>query len=290
MRTSVQQIMLGKVCTGMEKAAAALDAVRNAGYGGIELNRFMIHPSPFVVRVLTKAAGMPAGKSGNLDWQALIRNSGLEVTALHTDLGSLEKETEAVAADAEAFGTDRLVITGMYRFDYRDRKTVRELARRLNQAGKQLKDRGLRLYYHNHNAELQRVSEDELAMDVLFSGTDPELVSFELDTYWLAEAGADPLEWMEKAGERMGMWHVSDRGTRLKKAPMTPMLTSDSLELGFGNMPLRKLAGQAVRNGTEVIVLETHRNWADGSPLKSIGLSAPMMAELSGMEKQEDNN
>ncbi len=285
MRTSVQQIMLGKVCTGMDKAAAALDAVKNAGYGGIELNRFMIHPSPFVVRVLTRAAGMPSGKSGNLDWQALVRNSGLEVTALHTDLGSLEKEMDAVTADAEAYGTDRVVITGMYRFDYRDRKTVRELAQRLDKAGKQLKSRGIRLYYHNHNAELQRVSEDERAMDVLLSSTDPELVSFELDTYWLAEAGADPLEWMEKAGERMGMWHVSDRGTRLKKAPMTPMLASDSLELGFGNMPLRRLAGQAVRNGADTFVLETHRNWTEGSPLKSIGLSAPMMAQLAWTER-----
>ena len=31
MRTSVQQIMLGKVCTGMEQATSALDAVKNAG-------------------------------------------------------------------------------------------------------------------------------------------------------------------------------------------------------------------------------------------------------------------
>ena len=90
---------------------------------------------------------------------------------------------------------------------------------------------------------------------------------------------------MEKAGKRMGMWHVTDRGTRLSKAPMTPMLSSDSVEVGYGNMPLGKLAEQADRNGVDVMVLETHRNWAEGSPLRSIELSAPAMLELSGKNR-----
>ena len=273
--------MLGSICNNMDSAAETLKKIKAAGYDGIELNRFMIHPSPAVVRVLTKLAGMPTGKSGALDWKALIRDSGLEVTALHTDMGSLEKDPEAVIADAADFGTDRAVITGMYRFDYRDRKTVAGLADSLNKAGERLRKDGIYLYYHNHNVEMQRVSGSERAMDVILSCTDPDLVRFELDTYWLAESGADPMEWMEKLGSRMGMWHVNDRGTRLSKAPMTPMLTSDSMELGYGNMPLEKLAKQASANGTDTIVLETHRNWAEKSPLRSIELSAPMMKKLA---------
>ncbi len=277
--------MLGKVCTGMDKAAEALNTVKKAGYDGIELNRFMVHPSPLVVRILTKAAGMPTGRSGNLDWITLIRDSGLEVTALHTDLGSLEKDFNNAITDAEQYGTDRLVITGMYRFDYRDRNAVEELADRLNKAGRQLKENGMQLYYHNHNAEMVRVSDNERAMDVLLSCTDPDAVRFEIDSYWIAESGADPLEWMEKTGDRMGMWHVTDRGTRLSKAPMTPMLNSDSVEVGYGNMPLDKLAEQAEKNGSDVIVLETHRNWAEGFPLRSIELSAPAMLKLSGKKQ-----
>ena len=275
--------MLGSICKNMDSAAETLKRIKAAGYDGIELNRFMIHPSPIVVRVLTKLAGMPSGKSGALDWKALIRDSGLEVTALHTDMGSLEKEPEAVIADTADFGTDRVVITGMYRFDYRDRKTVADLAERLNKAGKILYEKNISLYYHNHNVEMQRVSENERSMDVIIACTDPELVRFELDTYWLTESGADPLEWMEKLGSRMRMWHVNDRGTRLSKAPMTPMLSSDSMELGYGNMPLEKLAKQASANGTDTIVLETHRNWAKKSPLRSIELSAPMMKKLAAI-------
>lgn len=58
---AVQQIMLGSVTSTEEKAKSTLLAIKNAGYDGIELNGFMIRPTSFMVRLLTKAAGMPTG-------------------------------------------------------------------------------------------------------------------------------------------------------------------------------------------------------------------------------------
>ena len=51
--------------------------MKAAGYDGIELCGFMIHPIGFVVKLLTKAAGMPVGKGGNLDWHKLVQEAGL---------------------------------------------------------------------------------------------------------------------------------------------------------------------------------------------------------------------
>ena len=56
---AVQQIMLGTVSGSNNEAEKTLSAIKNAGYEGIELNGFMIRPTPFLVRMLTKAAGMP---------------------------------------------------------------------------------------------------------------------------------------------------------------------------------------------------------------------------------------
>ena len=145
MKKAVQQIMLGTV-TGSEAAArATLQRIKAAGYDGLELNRFMIHPTSLMVRMMTKAAGMPTGKGGKLDWKKLLREADLSVVSLHADLGSLEREADAVAAEARELGTDKLVITGMYRFDYSDEKAVRELASRLNRAGEGLRKAGLSL-------------------------------------------------------------------------------------------------------------------------------------------------
>ena len=117
MKKAVQQIMLGTVTGNEAQTRETLQRIKAAGYDGLELNRFMIHPSSLMVRLMTRAAGMPAGNGGKLDWNALVNESGLAVVSLHTDLGSLEREPEAIIGEAESFGTDKVVITGMYRYD-----------------------------------------------------------------------------------------------------------------------------------------------------------------------------
>ena len=58
---------------------------------------------------------------------------------------------------------------------------------------------------------------------------------------------------------------------------MTPILKSDSMELGYGNMNLRELVAQALSVDVHAIILESHKNWVDKSPIKSLQLSADFM-------------
>ena len=87
---AVQQFMLGTV---MNNEAQARDTMQKM-----------------------KAAGIAVGKGGRLDWKGLVKDSGLQVVSLHTDLGSVERNPAAVAAEAKDFGTKYAVITGMYGF------------------------------------------------------------------------------------------------------------------------------------------------------------------------------
>ncbi len=274
MRKGVQQIMLGTVTKNREQALEALRRIKAAGYDGIELNRFMIHPSSLMVRMLTKAAGMPTGNGGRMNWHELLETSGLTVISLHADLGSLEKETDTVIQEAQSFHTDTVVITGMYRFDYSDAENVKDLAKRLNQCGEYLKKNGIRLLYHNHNVELLRCNSDMRAYEILLEETDPENVNFEFDSYWFTDGGANAKEWMKKLGKRMKLWHINDRGSRSSGASITPILKADSMELGTGNMDLDGLKEIAIDNGVDAIILESHKNWINKDPLQSIEVSA----------------
>ncbi len=279
MKKAVQQIMLGTVTGSEAQALQTLNRIKAAGYDGLELNRFMIHPSSLMVRLMTRAAGMPTGKGGKLDWHGLLSESGLGVISLHTDLGSLEREPEAVIEEAGSLGTDKIVITGMYRFDYSDEAAVRELAGRLNRAGETLKERGLSLLYHNHNVELLQVRPGLLAYDILIGDTDRNAVDFEFDSYWFTDGGADAGLWMKKLGSRMKLWHVTDRGSRQKGPAMTPILKADSMELGTGAMDLDGLKEIALANGIGAVVLESHRNWIGRDPVRSLELSAGWLNE-----------
>ena len=274
---AVQQIMLGTVTGNEEKARETLRAVKTAGYDGIELNSFMVNPTPFMVRRLTKAAGMPTGKGGNLDWACLTKEAGLSVVSLHKDLGGIKKDMNATVEEAKKYETSNVVITGMYRFDYRDKTLVDDLCKQLNNVGKFLKKEGIQLLYHNHNYEFQKVQGKQTAYEYLIANTNPEYVGFEFDSYWPTEAGVCALDVMKSLGQRMKLYHINDRGTKLQKPVMTPILKSDSCELGYGNMNLEALCKQALSVGVEAVVLESHKNWVDNSPIKSLQASADFM-------------
>ena len=60
---------------------------------------------------------------------------------------------------------------------------------------------------------------------------------------------------------------------------MTPILKTDSMELGTGNMPLDALLEQAKKSSCEAVILESHRNWIDKNPIKSLQLSSKYLNE-----------
>ena len=95
----------------------------------------------------------------------------------------------------------------------------------------------------------------------------------------ITDGGADAKEWMRKLGNRMKLWHVTDRGSRQSGPAMTPILKADSMELGTGNMDLDGLRDIALANGIEAVVLESHKNWIDKDPVKSLELSAKWLNE-----------
>ena len=282
MKKAFQQIMIGSLCKSEEDIKSLLKEIKGVGYDGIELNRFMIHPTSFFVRALTKVAGMPSGNGGKYDWVKLVKEANLEVISLHTDLNSLEQSLDEVLDDAKKLNTNNIVITGMYRFPYQEESSVKELARRLNEAGKALKEKGYNLLYHNHNIELLKVNDTQTAYDLLIQETSSEFVNFEIDTYWFSEAGANPLDMMKKVGSRMKLWHVTDRGSRLDKTSMTPIIKSDSVELGCGNINLDALSDYAKEIGVEAVVLESHKNWINNNPLDSIKKSAEYLNKSFG--------
>ncbi len=278
---AVQQIMLGTVCKTEAQTKETLRRIKQAGYDGIELNGFMIRPTPFIVRMLTKFAGMPVGKGGNYHWKELLKEAGLHAVSLHEDLGSVRKDPDAVIREANEFQTKHIVITGMYRFDYSDKAAVCKLASDLNHAAAELKKSGIRLSYHNHNCEFRKVESGLTAYELLIRETDPDLVGFEFDSYWPTEAGVSALDVMKRLGTRMKLFHINDRGTKITGPSMTPILTSDCMELGDGNMDLDALLTQAKAVGVDAVILETHKNWIDKSPLRSLERSAEYLKRCS---------
>ncbi len=273
---AVQQFQLRTVIGTQKGAEETIQRMKVAGYDGIELCSFMINKMSLTIRMITRLAGMPMGKSGRLDWHKLIAESGLKVVSIHEDLGSILKRTEEVAAEAKSYNTKYVVVTGMHHFDFMNEEAVNKLIGDLNEAGKKLADYNLQFLYHNHNCEFRKLENGKTAYEMLVDGTNPDYVNFEFDSYWPTEAGVDAADWMERLGRRMKLYHINDRGSKVT-GPQGSILKSDSMELGFGNMNLTKMVEIAKKNEVDAIILESHRNWIDKSPIHSFERSAEFL-------------
>lgn len=278
MQTAVQQLMIGKACKSQEVARNVLRKIEEAGYDSIELNGFMIRPSSLVVKALTNVAGMKVGKCGKLDWNKLIDESKLSVVAIHEDLGTIKNNIDMVVEEAKAFNCNKIVVTGMYKFDYSKPKKVKRLCKQLNNAGKALHRHGVQLLYHNHNAEFLRYYSQNM-FGKMIELTNPKYVSFELDAFWVADAGVDPLDVMDALGKRLNLLHLTDRGCRRGTKIFTPIVKQKCVELGAGNLNLPAFCKKAEELGAQAVILESHKNWIHNDPIKSLQFSSKFLDE-----------
>jgi len=85
----------------------------------------------------------------------------------------------------------------------------RRLADTFNRYGASLGKHGVRFFYHNHNVEFRPI-DGTTPYEILLNGTDPALVSFELDAGWVAAAGHDPVAILKRHKGRFRLMHVKD--------------------------------------------------------------------------------
>ena len=77
----------------------------------------------------------------------------------------------------------------------------------------------------------------------------------------------------------MKLYHINDRGSRVTGPSMSPILKSDSMELGYGNMNLKELIRQALSVQVDAVILESHKNWVEKSPVRSLQTSAAFLKQ-----------
>lgn len=91
-------------------------------------------------------------------------------------------------------------------FNLEECKNTAEL---LNKIGELCHKNGLAFCWHNHQKEFVEM-EQGLPFDYLIENTDKEYVNCEMDIYWVANGGENPLEVLKKHAGRIKLLHVKD--------------------------------------------------------------------------------
>lgn len=135
---------------------------------------------------------------------------GLRAPATHIMLDAFEAGPQKVIDHALEVGHQYVVVPYLTEAQRGTTlKTYQELADKLDTWGEQLRKAGLTLGYHNHDFEFER-REGQLPYDVLLNNTSPDNLCMEMDLYWMAKAGQDPLAYFSQHPGRFKLWHVKD--------------------------------------------------------------------------------
>jgi len=135
----------------------------------------------------------------------------------------------------------------------------RMIADKLNQAAEMCKEADLKLAYHNHDFEFKDLGDGESGYKIFLKNTDPDLVQFEMDLYWIIRSGNDPLVLFNENPGRFVMWHIKD----MDKA--NPEINT---EVGAGSIDFKSIFKESKQSGLKHIFMEQENFSMD--PFESI--------------------
>jgi len=203
----------------------------------------------------------------NKEFKSYIGDLGMEIVSSHCDIS---KDFEKKAAEAAEIGMKYLICP--YKGPQKSIDEFKKFADEFNQKGEICKKNGIRFAYHNHDYSFVDMG-GELGQDVMMKNTDPNLVDFELDMYWVVTAGHDIETWLKKYPNRFRLCHIKDRRKDSKEK-------ADSCDLGTGSIDWPKILKTAQKTGMKYFIVEQERY--DGTtPLKAVEADAKYMKGLS---------
>jgi sugar phosphate isomerase/epimerase len=202
----------------------------------------------------------------NTDFKKYMDELGMTYVSSHCDIN---KDFEKKAADAAAIGMKYLICP--YKGPQKKLDDFKKFADEFNQKGEICKKNGIRFAYHNHDYTFKEL-EGQMPQDVLMNGTDPALVDYELDMYWVVAGGQDPETWLKKYKNRFKLCHVKDRTKGATEA-------ADSCTLGEGSIDYPKILKTAKENGMEYYIVEQEK-YAGTTPLKAVEADAAYMKTI----------
>lgn len=123
----------------------------------------------------------------------------------------------------------------------------KKLAEKLNKAGEFVKSAGMRLAYHNHDFEFKDWGGGQTGFDIFLKETDPKLVNFEMDIYWITKAGVDPVQFIKANKGRIKMWHIKDMDNTPEKF---------FTEVGSGIIDYKEIFKHKKESGMEYFFVE----------------------------------
>ena len=169
----------------------------------------------------------------------LVPQYGITPSSAHANM--MDRDVVPVVQAAQKLGVTTLIEPYVDPARWADSDEVVAMAHELNRVARIAADLGITVGYHNHHFELQNSVDGTSALEAFADNLDDGVV-LEVDTYWAAVGGVEPVGLLGRLGERVQFIHVKDGDVSLD--------TMKQLPAGSGAIPVLEVlaaAPQAVR-------------------------------------------
>lgn len=168
--------------------AEVLEKAAKLGYEGVEFAGFGDVPADVM--------------KGYLD------QYGLAVTSCHMPLQQLEQGLDEAIRYNLAIGNRNIVCAWAPMGSEAEFQATVDA---LHSISKTLKEHGMQLYYHNHAHEIEFKHNGKPGLDCMYDDLFAvDELRPEVDVFWVWKAGACPVDYTKRYGNRTTLWHIKD--------------------------------------------------------------------------------
>lgn len=172
-----------------------------------------------------------------------LKENGLTAPSGHAPL--LSQDQDRIFSAAKRLGISTVIDPFIPAGSWQRAEDIRATAAKLNEAARKGAEYGIRVGYHNHQWELESAVEGRTALEYFADRLDPDVV-LEVDTYWVAVGGHDPVAVLERLGGRVKFIHIKDG----------PLTTDTKAQLPAGKGKVAVLNVIAAATSVEAGVVE----------------------------------
>ncbi len=200
----------------------ALRAVAEMGYK-------MVEPAGFF--------GLPA-----TEVKAMLDHYGLEVCSTHTKYTEVFEKFEETLEYHKNIGCKNIIIPSA---PFKTREAVTYTVDSINRYQPIIEAEGMKLHFHNHSGEFLPNIDGQIAEEEFAKRTK---INFELDTFWVFNAGLDPVATMEKYRDRVSFIHLKDG------IPASGGEKAIGKSVGSGQAPVEAVRKKAIEMGANIVI------------------------------------
>ena len=214
------------------------------------------------------------GDSGKMPpemYKKMCDERGISIPSTGAQFKELEEDPMAIVAKAKALGSKYVMCAWIPHgelgtFSIENANKAIEV---FNTAGKVLKENGLTFCYHPHGYEFKSYGNGNLLNHIIES-TNPDYVSFEMDTYWIQFGGGDPVSLLKKYGERWKLIHLKDMKKGIVKNLTGNSNVENNVPLGTGELDMAGILKEAKKIGIAHYFIEDESSAVVAQVPKSI--------------------